>query len=71
MSPESALSISYFSDILCVWAYFAQIKLDQIRRDFGSQVQLRHHFISVFGDVEGKIEAAGRNAAGWRATAAT
>ncbi len=40
MSPESALSISYFSDILCVWAYFAQIKLDQIRRDFGSQVKL-------------------------------
>ena len=60
MSPEPALSISYFSDILCVWAYFAQIKLDQIRREFGSQVQLRHHFISVFGDVEGKI------AGGWK-----
>ena len=55
MSPEPAVSISYFSDVLCVWAYFAQIKLDQIRQDFGPQVQLRHHFISVFGDVEGKI----------------
>jgi predicted DsbA family dithiol-disulfide isomerase len=55
MSPEPAVSISYFSDVLCVWAYFAQIKLDQIRQDFGPQVKLRHHFISVFGDVEGKI----------------
>ena len=55
MSPEPAVNISYFSDILCVWAYFAQIKLDQIRQDFGPQLQLRHHLISVFGDVEGKI----------------
>ena len=60
MSAKHALSISYFSDILCVWAYFAQIKLEQIRREFGSQVLLRHHFISVFGDVEGKI------AGGWK-----
>ncbi len=55
MTPQPAVSISYFSDILCVWAYFAQIKLDQIKQDFGSQVQLRHHFIPVFADVEGKI----------------
>jgi predicted DsbA family dithiol-disulfide isomerase len=55
MSPQPAVSISYFSDILCVWAYFAEIKLDQIRRDFEPQVQLRHHFIPVFADVEGKI----------------
>jgi len=55
MSSEPTVSISYFSDVLCVWAYFAQIKLDQIRQDFGPRVQLRHHFIPVFGDVEGKI----------------
>lgn len=56
MSPRPAVSICYFSDVLCVWAYFAQIKLDQIRRDFGSRVQLHPHFIPVFADVEGKIE---------------
>jgi predicted DsbA family dithiol-disulfide isomerase len=55
MSSEPAVTVSYFSDVLCVWAYLAQIKLDRIRQDFGSRVQLRHHFISVFGDVEGKI----------------
>jgi predicted DsbA family dithiol-disulfide isomerase len=60
MRPNPAVNISYFSDILCVWAYFAQIKLDQIRRQFGAQVELRHHFISVFGDVGGKIEG------GWK-----
>ena len=25
MSPRPAVSICYFSDVLCVWAYFAQI----------------------------------------------
>lgn len=64
MSPEPAVSISYFSDILCVWAYFAEIKLDQIRRDFGPQVQLRHHFIPVFADVQGKIEGSWKERGG-------
>jgi predicted DsbA family dithiol-disulfide isomerase len=64
MSPEPAVSISYFSDILCVWAYFAQIKLDQIRQDFGPQVQLRHHFIPVFADVQGKIEGSWKERGG-------
>jgi len=64
MSPEPAVSISYFSDILCVWAYFAQIKLDQIRQDFGPRVQLRHHFIPVFADVQGKIEGSWKERGG-------
>ena len=64
MSAEPTVSISYFSDVLCVWAYFAQIKLDQIRQDFGPQVQLRHHFIPVFGDVEGKIEGSWKERGG-------
>lgn len=49
------VSIAYFSDILCVWAYVAQIRLDQIREDFVEQVDIRYHYISVFGNPREKI----------------
>jgi predicted DsbA family dithiol-disulfide isomerase len=54
------LPILYFSDILCVWAYFSELRLDQARRDFGARIQFQHRFCQVFGDVPGKM------AAGWR-----
>ena len=49
------VTISYFSDVLCIWAYIAQIKLDQIKKQFGSQVIIQHHFLSVFGNTNEKI----------------
>lgn len=47
--------ILYFSDVLCVWAYFSELRLDAIRRAFGEQVSLDFRFCSVFGDVPRKI----------------
>ena len=55
MKTTPTVSIAYFSDILCVWAYIAQVRLDQIRREFGQQVEIRCHYISIFGDVHSKI----------------
>jgi len=49
------VSIAYFSDILCVWAYIAQIRLDQLRKDFSEKIEIRCHYISVFGDAHNKI----------------
>jgi len=50
------VNVAYFSDVLCVWAYIAQIRLDQMRKDFAGQIDLRCHYISVFGDTYAKIE---------------
>jgi len=50
-----SVDIAYFSDILCVWAYIAQIRLDQLRQDFAERVNIHCHYITVFGDVQGKI----------------
>lgn len=50
------LTISYFSDVLCVWAYAAQIKLDELRRQFGDQVRVEYRFLHVFGDVAARLE---------------
>jgi predicted DsbA family dithiol-disulfide isomerase len=51
----SLVKVFYFSDILCVWAYAAQARLDQIGEDFGDQVEIEAPFCSVFADAHGKI----------------
>ena len=53
----ATVRISYFSDILCIWAYIAQIRLEQIVRDFAGQVEIEAHYCSVFPDAWGKIES--------------
>ena len=55
MSDDGTVAIDYFSDVLCVWAYVAQIKVDEIRTTFGSEVEIEPRFITVFGDTAAKI----------------
>jgi len=57
------LPIFCFSDILCVFAYAANARLEQLRADFGEQIQLSEHFISVYGDVPRRIERHGQSGA--------
>lgn len=61
MTKPQIPTVSYFSDVLCVWAYVAQIKLDELRREFGERVRVEYHFLRIFGDVHAHIEA------GWAA----
>ncbi len=53
---QPPLSISYFSDVLCEWAYAAQIKLDELQRTFGDQIRVEYRFLHLFGDVAARIE---------------
>jgi len=48
--------ISYFSDVLCIWAYATQRRLEQLVRDFGDDISVETRFCSVFPDAWGKIE---------------
>lgn len=52
----SSVRISYFSDVLCIWAYAAQRRLDQLADKFGSELSIDTYFCSVFPDAWGKIE---------------
>ena len=45
------LPIFCFSDVLCVFAYAANARFEQLHNDFDDQVCLTQHFISVYGDV--------------------
>jgi len=47
--------IDYYTDILCVWAYFAQIKLDELKKEFGEKIHLNYRFVTLFGNNEVRI----------------
>src|ERR1019366_5469828 len=51
----TVVQVSYFSDVLCIWAYAAQARIDAVKEKFGDTVRLDHRFCSVFGDTARKI----------------
>ena len=59
------LSITCFSDVLCVWAYIAQVRLDEVAHNYPDQVEIRHRFCTVFGDTADKIGAGWRERGGY------
>jgi predicted DsbA family dithiol-disulfide isomerase len=54
------IHISYVSDVLCVWAYVAEARLDQLRKEFGPSIELEYRFIPIFGATRYRI------AEGWK-----
>ncbi len=52
---ETEIIVDYYSDILCVWAWIAQARLDELSKQWGTQVMVRHHYVDIFGDCHTKI----------------
>lgn len=50
------LTIDYYSDVLCVWAWIAQRRIDELNSRFGDRIIWREHYVDVFGDTEGKMQ---------------
>jgi predicted DsbA family dithiol-disulfide isomerase len=59
------VQIDYFSDVLCIWAYIAQARVDEIGAVFGDRVCLAHRRISLFGDTVAKFEAGWKDRGGY------
>jgi predicted DsbA family dithiol-disulfide isomerase len=49
------IKIAHFSDILCVWAYVGQSRLNRLAAEFGDKISIDIHFCSVFPDTWSKI----------------
>lgn len=49
------LTIDYYTDVLCVWAWIAQRRIDELNDQWGDRMQLRHHCVNVFGDTHAKM----------------
>jgi predicted DsbA family dithiol-disulfide isomerase len=54
------ITLDYFSDVLCVWAYGGQVRLDELQRAFGEQILVRQRFSPLFADTRTRI------AEGWK-----
>jgi predicted DsbA family dithiol-disulfide isomerase len=54
-NKPSPIVIDYFTDVLCVWAWIAQPRLDKLHRQYGHNVELRHRYVDIFGDSHSKI----------------
>ena len=54
-NKTNPVTISYFTDLLCIWAYTSQIRLDELKQTFGSQLNINYHFINLFGDTQSRI----------------
>jgi predicted DsbA family dithiol-disulfide isomerase len=54
MNQNKVVDIYYFTDILCIWAHIAQIRIDELKETFGEKICVHHKFIPIFGSVESK-----------------
>ena len=52
---DNAVQIDYYTDVLCVWAWIAQPRLEELQRQWGDQLKIRHRYVDIFGDCHGKI----------------
>jgi predicted DsbA family dithiol-disulfide isomerase len=50
------LVIDYYTDVLCVWAWIAQRRIDELEEQFGERVQIRPLYINLFGDTEQRMK---------------
>ncbi len=52
----TAITIHHYSDVLCVWAYVGQVRVDELCQVHNGEVELSFHYVDVFGDVPGRLQ---------------
>jgi len=50
------VTVDYFSDVLCIWAFGGQIRVDELEQQFGEKILLRYRFMPIFGSVQNNID---------------
>ncbi|MCW8808647.1 MAG: DsbA family protein [Rhodanobacter sp.] len=51
------LALTYYSDVLCVWAHISQARVDEVAERFSDKVSIDYRFCSVFGDTAHTVGA--------------
>ena len=54
-SKNTPTVIDYYTDILCVWAWIAQPRLEELQKQWGHQITVRCRYVDIFGDALSKI----------------
>lgn len=63
---NSPLVIEYYSDVLCVWAWIAQKRIDELHKTFAQEIEFKYHYIDIFGDVPSKIKTSWKDKGGYK-----
>jgi predicted DsbA family dithiol-disulfide isomerase len=50
------LIVDYYSDVLCVWAWIAQRRNEELQEQWNERIELHHHYLNLFGDTAARIE---------------
>jgi len=59
------LIVDYYTDILCVWAWIAQRRIDELNTQLGDKIEIRRYYIDVFGDVAKNIDTGWQQRGGY------
>lgn len=57
-TSAKVVEVTHVSDVLCIWAYISEARIDALKKKFGGSLRLSYRFCSVFGDTAGKIKSA-------------
>jgi predicted DsbA family dithiol-disulfide isomerase len=60
------VKISYYTDALCVWAYIAQVRIDELGTNFKESIDIDRRYFHIFGNVANKMNTAWRERGGLR-----
>ena len=50
------ITIDYFSDVLCVWAWIAQRRIDELNKHFENKIEIHYQYIDIFGDTATRVQ---------------
>jgi predicted DsbA family dithiol-disulfide isomerase len=62
---ESMLKVDYFSDVLCIWAFINEKRLEEVELQLGSDLEIQLQFLPNFASVEPKITSAWKDRNGF------
>ena len=52
---QTKVKLSYFTDILCIWAYIAQARLDELHRQMADKLEIEYHFLPIFSCTQSRV----------------
>ena len=65
MNQTSHVDVAYFSDVLCVWAYAAEARVQELVEQLGAEVRIERHYFGVFGDTLHKVGVGWKDRGGY------
>ena len=55
------ITIDYFTDILCVWAWIVQQRIEELHNQFAGKIAIRNQYLDLFGNTATRIQDQWKN----------